>query len=117
MVIRGAGDIFWTIWRTRLQKIFSCKVDETYAGGVHRGARALWLLIESACPLAQFTSPRSLRGEVEIRGSEFRVRGEARCSLQAARSLREAPHPNPLRASFALVSAPQERGEGAHLAR
>ena len=36
-VIRGAGQIYWTIWRTRLQKTFSCRVGEAYAGGgAHR---------------------------------------------------------------------------------
>src|SRR5450756_1171 len=42
------------------------------------------------------TSPRPLRGEVEIRICEFRVRGEARCQTPSLRSRIEAPHPNPL---------------------
>ena len=41
------------------------------------------------------TSPRS-RGEVEIRASEFRVRGEARCLPTLNFDEDRAPHPNPL---------------------
>src|SRR5260221_711623 len=47
------------------------------------------------------TSPR-LRGEVEIRGSEFRVRGTLRL-LTSFEFLETAPHPDLLRASFARL--------------
>src|SRR5712671_7252432 len=39
-----------------------------------------------AASAAFLTSPRFLRGEVEIRGSEFRVRGKARCLPQIQHS-------------------------------
>ena len=53
------------------------------------------------------TSPR-LRGEVEIRGSEFRVRGTLRL-LTSFEFLETAPHPDLLRASFARLDP--ARGE------
>src|ERR1039458_7788604 len=54
------------------------------------------------------TSPR-LRGEVEIRDSEFRVRG----TLRETECVDKAPHPNPLRASLARLSPPRAgRGGG-----
>jgi hypothetical protein len=43
------------------------------------------------------TSPRSLRGEVEIRAQrEFRVRGEARRFIHRRRLQTAPTHPNPL---------------------
>src|ERR1700758_352855 len=67
-----------------------------------------------------YLSPRFLRGEVEIRGCEFRVRSMAWCLSRNLNSRREAPRPNPLSASFAQSelrsSRPrEERGEGADL--
>jgi ATP-dependent DNA helicase UvrD/PcrA len=51
------------------------------------------------------TSPR-LRGEVGLRVSAIRVRGAIRESVPVER----APHPNPLRASFARLD-PVKNGE------
>ena len=53
---------------------------------------------------AFLTSPRSLRGEVEIRDSEFRVRGKARRLLQFSFLTEQRP--------LTPTLSPQERGEG-----
>src|ERR1700680_4824343 len=73
------------------------------------------LLIESAWPLAQFTSPRSFAGRG--RYSRQRISGEGRGTvLVASCAFAERPLTPTLSERALLVSAPQERGEGAHLA-
>ncbi len=56
---------------------------------------------------ASFTSPR-VRGEVEIRVSEFRVRGAIRAFGLAV----SPPHPNPLPASGARGRTGVSFGQG-----
>jgi peptide/nickel transport system ATP-binding protein len=64
---------------------------------------SIWMLDSTSGAL--FTSPR-LRGEVGLRASAIRVRGAIR-EFDYAET---APHPNPLRASFARLD-PVKNGE------